>query len=94
MKGTIWEIIFSIVFIGGAVMFVNLFALKNFDTHEMLLRFALLMFTSIVALFIADKTITIGTQLLSTSQSDSIFEMIKYMMISIFAFYFGTNSKK
>ncbi len=52
------------------------------------------LFAAIVALFVADKTVTIGTPLLTEKQGDAIFELIKTMTLMIFAYYFGTKSNE
>ncbi len=88
------EVIFSVTFICLSVIYVNkIAALKN-TQQDVLMRYVMMLFAAIVALFIADKTIIIGTPLLTEKQSDSIFQLISYMTVSIFSYYFGTQSEK
>ncbi len=89
------EVVLSIAFICVSVVYVNKIAALKDTQQNILMRYVMLLFGAIVALFIADKTITIGTPLLTDKQSDSIFQLISYMTVSIFSYYFGTqkNSK-
>lgn len=78
------EIFLSIAFICIAVIYVNKIAAFQDTQQNILMRYVMVLFAAIVALFIADKTITIGTPLLTEKQSDSIFQLISYMTVSIF----------
>jgi len=82
-------VLLSISFIVGALYFVNkLFA--N-DTQEILVRFILLIFTSLVALFIVDKIIAFKIKLLSDENNNQLFDLIKTLVLMIFSYYFGTK---
>jgi len=75
--------------IGASVYFVNrLFASH---TQEILVRFILLVFTSLVALFIVDKVIAWQVKLLSDEQNSQLFDLIKTLVLMIFSYYFGTK---
>ena|SRR6478752_6876566 len=88
------EIILSVLFICASVLFVSKMTSKLDTQQNLLMRFVMFLFTAIVALFITDKTVTIGTPLLTDRQSEEILELIKTMTTIIFAFYFGTQSSK
>ena len=75
--------------IGGSVYFVNKMSVKH--TQEILVRFILLVFTSLVALFIVDKVIAWKVKLLSDEQNGQLFDLIKTLVLMIFSYYFGTK---
>lgn len=82
-------ILLGLIVIGGSVYFVNrLFASH---TQEILVRFILLIFTSLVALFIVDKVIAWQVKLLSDEQNAQLFDLIKTLVLMIFSYYFGTK---
>lgn len=82
-------VLLAMSFIIGALYFVNkLFA--N-DTQEILVRFNLLIFTSLVALFIVDKVVAFKIKLLSDENNHQLFDLIKTLVLMIFSYYFGTK---
>jgi len=82
-------ILLGLAVIGASVYFVNrLFASH---TQEILVRFILLVFTSLVALFIVDKVIAWQVKLLSEEQNSQLFDLIKTLVLMIFSYYFGTK---
>jgi ABC-type Co2+ transport system permease subunit len=85
-------VLLSILIIGTSVYYVyKLFAT---DTKEVLVRFILLVFTSLVAVFIVDKIIAFKLSLLTEDQDDNLFDLIKTLVLMIFSYYFGTKSDK
>lgn len=84
-------ILLGLIVIGGSVYFVN----KMFHSHtqEILVRFILLVFTALVALFIVDKVIAWKIKLLSDNQNTELFDLIKTLVLMIFSYYFGTKEK-
>jgi hypothetical protein len=91
MKGSVWEIVFSVVFIFGLVIYVQYNMPKDISSEFVLLKTVNLLFVAIVGLYIADKAIVIGTPLLSEAQSDEIFKTIKDTLYIILAYYFGVQ---
>ena len=82
-------ILLGLAVIGASVYFVNrLFASH---TQEILVRFILLVFTSLVALFIVDKVVAWQVKLLSEEQNSQLFDLIKTLVLMIFSYYFGTK---
>lgn len=82
-------VLLAMSFIIGALYFVNkLFA--N-DTQEILVRFILLIFTSLVALFIVDKVVAFKIKLLTDENNHQLFVLIKTLVLMIFSYYFGTK---
>ena len=89
-------IVLALGFISASVYFVyKLFAQS---TQEILVRFILVIFTALVALFIVDKTIAWKINLLAPEQNRELFDLIKTLILMIFSYYFGTkestNNKK
>jgi phosphate starvation-inducible membrane PsiE len=66
------------------------------STKEILVRFILVIFTALVALFIVDKTIAWKVNLIAPEQNEQLFELIRTLVLMIFSYYFGTkdNGKK
>jgi phosphate starvation-inducible membrane PsiE len=84
-------IFMALVFIMGSVYLTyKLFAQ---GTQEILVRFILMIFTALVALFIVDKTIAWKVNLISPEQNKELFDLIKTVVLMIFSYYFGTKEK-
>jgi phosphate starvation-inducible membrane PsiE len=84
-------IFMALVFIMGSVYLTyKLFAQ---GTQEILVRFILMIFTALVALFIVDKTIAWKVNLISPEQNKELFDLIKTLVLMIFSYYFGTKEK-
>lgn len=83
-------ILIGMGFIAGSVYWVN----KMFasSTKDMLVRFVLVIFTALVALFIVDKTVAFKVQLLGPDLSGQLFDLIKTLTLMIFSYYFGTKN--
>lgn len=82
-------VIMSMFVIIGAMYLVN----KMFadDTQEILVRFILLVFTSLVGVYVVDKVIAFKIALLSEEQDNQLFDLIKTLILMIFSYYFGTK---
>jgi hypothetical protein len=86
-------VLLGLTFIIGSIYFVN--RLFGDNTQEILVKFILLVFTSLVAVWVVDKIIAFKINLLSDDQDNNLFELIKSLILMIFSYYFGTkNSKK
>ena len=83
----------ALIFITGSTYFVFKMFAKN--TKDILVRFILVVFTSLVALYIVDKTIAWKVSLITKEQNDQLFDLIRTLVLMIFSYYFGTkdNSK-
>lgn len=91
-----WIMVLGIVLglgvICGAVYFVHrMFANA---TQEILVKFILLVFTALVALFIVDKVIAWKVKLISEEQNNQLFDLIKTLVLMIFSYYFGTKGNQ
>jgi len=85
----IMGILLGLGVIGGSVYYINKLFANN--TQEILVRFILLVFTSLVALFVVDKVIAWQVKLLSDEQNTQLFDLIKTLVLMIFSYYFGTK---
>lgn len=83
-------ILIGLGFISGSVYWVNNMFAKN--TKDVLVRFVLVIFTALTALFIVDKTVAFRVQLLTPELSTQLFELIKTLTLMIFSYYFGTKN--
>ena len=87
----IFAVLISIAFIVGSLYYVNkLFA---DSTQEILVRFILLIFTSLVGVWVVDKIVAFKINLLSEDNDKELFDLIKTLVLMIFSFYFGTKGK-
>jgi hypothetical protein len=77
------------IFIGFTVHYVN----KLFASHtkDLLVRFILIVFAALVAVFIIDKVVAFKLPLLSEKQNDELFDLIKTLTLMIFSYYFGSQ---
>ena len=88
----IFGIILALTFITGSVYYVNKLFIAN--TKDQLVRFVLIIFTALVALFIVDKTIAFKVKLLNAEMDAGLFDLIKTLTLMIFSYYFGTKNSK
>jgi len=89
----VWVMIFAVLLgiglIVSGVYYVNkLFADK---TQDVLVRFILLVFATLVGVFVVDKVIAFGMPLLSDTQNDQLFDLIKTLTLMIFSYFFGSQ---
>jgi len=85
-------IIVVLVVVFGSVFFV--YKMVNNSTKQVLVKFILMVFTALVALFIVDKVIAWKVKLLSEDQNDQLFDLIRTLVLMIFSYYFGTKSSE
>lgn len=85
-------IIMALVVVFGSVFFV--YKMVNNSTKQVLVKFILMVFTALVALFIVDKVIAWKVKLLSEEQNDQLFDLIRTLVLMIFSYYFGTKSSE
>ena len=82
-------VIFSMAFIIASAIYVQ--RLFTRPTKDLLVRFILMVFGCLVAVFIVDKVIAFGMPLLSVQQNENLFDLIKTLTLMIFSYYFGTQ---
>ena len=61
-------------------------------TQDILVKFILLVFTALVALYIVDKLVAFRINLIPEEQNRELFDLIKTLILMIFSYYFGTKS--
>lgn len=92
--GNLWVMISGILLglsiIISSVYFVNKMFVN--DTKDVLVRFIILVFTALVALFIVDKVIAFKIKLLAEEINKELFDLIKTLILMIFSYYFGTKN--
>jgi hypothetical protein len=90
----IMGIVLALAIVISSVYFVNKMFVN--DTKDVLVRFIILVFTALVALFVVDKVIAFRIKLLSEDTNKELFDLIKTLILMIFSYYFGTknNSKE
>lgn len=82
-------ILMGLSFIICSAVYVN--KLFIHQTRDVLVRFILMIFAALVALFIVDKVIAFKIKLLTDEMSNQLFDMIKTLTLMIFSYYFGTQ---
>ena len=85
----ICAVLFSILFISAGVYYVN--KLFSSSTQDVLVRFILMVFASLVGVFIIDKVVAFKISLLSDEQNGELFDLIKTLTLMIFSYYFGSQ---
>ena len=88
----VFGIILGLSIIMTSVYFVNKMFIN--DTKDVLVRFIILVFTALVALFIVDKVIAFKIKLLADEINKELFDLIKTLILMIFSYYFGTKNNK
>ena len=83
-------ILLGLTIILGSVYFVNKLFIN--ETRDVLVRFVIMIFTALVALFIVDKVIAFRIKLLPDEQNNQLFDLIKTLVLMIFSYYFGTKT--
>ena len=88
----IFGIILGLTIIFGSAYMVYKMFIGN--VQDILVRFIVLVFTALVALFIVDKVIAWKVKLLPDEMNNSLFDLIKTLVLMIFSYYFGTKTDK
>jgi hypothetical protein len=92
----IWITIFAVLLGMGFIILCVHYVNKLFVNHtkDLLVRFILLVFAALVGVFIVDKVIAFKINLLSDTQNDQLFDLIKTLTLMIFSYYFGTQKSE
>jgi hypothetical protein len=86
---TVFAVLFSMLFIILSAWYVKKLFIE--ETKDLLVRFILIVFGSLVGVFIVDKIVAFKIPLLSVSQNENLFDLIKTLILMIFSYYFGTQ---
>lgn len=84
-------ILLGIGIIASSIYFVH--KLFKDTTQDILVKFILLVFTALVALYIVDKLVAFKINLIPEEQNKELFDLIKTLVLMIFSYYFGTKSE-
>jgi Kef-type K+ transport system membrane component KefB len=86
---TIIAVLICLALVMSSIYFVN----KMFanDTQEILVKFILLVFTALVAIYVIDKIVAFKINVLSQDEDRELFDLIKTLILMIFSYYFGTK---
>jgi len=82
-------ILLALAFIISTIIYVNKLFVQS--TKDVLVRFIILVFASLVAVFIVDKVIAFKVRLLTDEINNQLFDLIKTLVLMIFSYYFGTQ---
>lgn len=82
-------VILGLIFIISTIVYVN--KLFVHSTKDVLVRFIILVFAALVAVFIVDKVIAFKVKLLTDDMNGQLFDLIKTLVLMIFSYYFGTQ---
>jgi amino acid transporter len=85
-------VLLGLAFIVLCMYFVN--KLFTSSAQDLLVKFILLIFTALVGVFIIDKVIAFKISLLNAEQNNQLFDLIKTLVLMVFAYYFGSKSAK
>ena len=83
-------ILMGLTLIISSVYFANKIFVDQ--TKDVLVKFVILVFTALVALFIVDKVIAFKVKLIPEDQNAQLFDLIKTLVLMIFSYYFGTKT--
>lgn len=85
-------VLVSLFFIIGSVIYVN--KLFIHETKDVLVRFIIMVFASLIAVFIIDKIVAFKIELLDQQTDADLFNLIKTLTLMIFSYYFGTQKNE
>jgi uncharacterized membrane protein YbjE (DUF340 family) len=88
----IFGVLLGMSFIAGSIYFISRILVS--ESQEILVKFILLIFTALVALFIVDKVIAFKIKLLADEQNSQLFDLIKTLVLMVFSYYFGIKSNE
>ena len=87
-------VMISGILLGLGVIMTGVFYVNKLfvsSTKDVLVKFILLVFTSLVCLFLVDKVIAFRIKLLTDEMNKELFDLIKTLILMIFSYYFGTK---
>lgn len=89
----IFGVILSLAFISLGVWYFNKMIDSSLDQKAWLTRFISLLLAAMLGLFMVDKLISFQTKLLTDEMSDSLFELIKNIVLVVFGYQFNDKTK-
>ncbi len=88
------KILFSTLFISGAVIFMSKIINKIASERVLLLKISIIILTALVSVFIVDVIVFQDNMLLNEKSRIELLSMIKYMIVGIIGFYFYEKNTK
>jgi len=89
----IFGVLVSLGFIVLGVWYVNKMIDAKLNEKQWLTRFIALMLTAFLGLFIVDKLVSFKTKLLDEEMSNSLFELVKNIVLVVFGYQFNAKNK-
>ena len=89
----IFGVILSLAFIALGVWYFNKMIDSSLDQKAWLTRFISLLLAAMLGLFMVDKLVSFQTKLLTEEMSDSLFELIKNIVLVVFGYQFNDKTK-
>ena len=89
----IFGVILSLAFIALGVWYFNKMIDASLDQKAWLTRFISLLLAAMLGLFMVDKLVSFQTKLLTDEMSDSLFELIKNIVLVVFGYQFNDKTK-
>jgi uncharacterized protein YacL len=87
-------VLLSLGFIALGVWYFNKMIDSSLDQKAWLTRFISLLLAALLGLFMVDKLVSFKTKLLTEEMSDSLFELIKNIVLVVFGYQFNDKSNK
>ncbi len=89
----IFGVLLSLGFIALGVWYFNKMIDSSLDQKAWLTRFVSLLLAAMLGLFMVDKLVSFKTKLLTDEMSDSLFELIKNIVLVVFGYQFNEKTK-
>ena len=89
----IFGVLLSLGFIALGVWYFNKMIDSSLDQKAWLTRFISLLLAAMLGLFMVDKLVSFQTKLLTDEMSDSLFELIKNIVLVVFGYQFNDKTK-
>jgi hypothetical protein len=89
----IFGVLISLGFIALGVWYFNKMIDSSLDQKAWLTRFISLLLAGLLGLFMVDKLVSFKTKLLTDEMSDSLFELIKNIVLVVFGYQFNEKTK-
>jgi hypothetical protein len=86
-------VLLSLGFIALGVWYFNKMIDSSLDQKAWLTRFVSLLLAAMLGLFMVDKLVSFKTKLLTDEMSDSLFELIKNIVLVVFGYQFNEKTK-
>jgi hypothetical protein len=86
-------VLLSLGFIALGVWYFNKMIDSSLDQKAWLTRFVSLLLAAMLGLFMVDKLVSFKTKILTDEMSDSLFELIKNIVLVVFGYQFNEKTK-